>query len=847
MLRPSSMTRYHQSFKDGKRMLNKLRLKTLSVEGFRGINKKINLKLNGNSIILYGPNGVGKSSILQAIEWGLFGWLPHVSGGEFEQEDAIVNQFHSNETAKVELILEDPRTEMKIVRTREKSNWSRRKSRPTLTLNDTTYKGRKAEEKIRELIGLTEDEFYASIHLHQETLRDIITGDIETRNTVIDKMLGTYSLREIADALPTTKLRRITNDLRQRIQSLKASELSRLPQARSQLKELKKELDSQEISEEELQIGNLSSKVNKLRIQIDELADEFDVAIKHLEGAEEDLVTIQTTIAALRKNLSEIETNRFQRYDKLVNRVSFLKSSKKEVNDLSDRLKNLEATYEFSVEDKIKDIAGRIGSCKSQQKGLREQLDFLRSKSIELDKFSSNLQTLFERKEKITSEYGELERMKRKIVQLESDTQSLRDQINKMEGYSQLVTQAAEYIKKHKPDLCPVCKNPIIPQNIMGKLHQEISETETGSQILELNETLSQKDEETRNLRKVQTQLEDLEMAIDEAKSDLQGCKEDIIEHTELSEVDAEQVGNTIIKLNSAIDRLTSSLDSMTQERLQLVNTRSEKKRLEKSLSELHRKIRSELVIKDEVELPKAISEALDDAEKKLDKFKKLNSKLQELTKRVERLEQILSYLLHEAEVLRLEEELPELEVLIRSETNKYNKLVKLRNGLTQIGKAALEEQKDFITRMLKDVESDINHFYKKLMGHMYYTNISLDCETRRNKNIYWIKASGADYETHVRTRFSNTQLNATAIAIFNSVSKQLDHNLDFIIFDDPFQSMDQHHRDALIEKIVEDSKERQLIIATHDNLLLERLQNSISPKKTVKITGWSTQGPLIG
>ena len=827
-------------------MPNKFRLKSLSVEGFRGINQKFNLTLNGKSIVINGPNGVGKSSLLQAIEWGLFGWLPHISGGEFEQEDAIVNQFHPNETAIVELTFESPQIGFRIVRTRKKSKWSRRKSYLTLELEDTTYKGRKAEEKTRELIGLTEDEFYASTYLHQETLRDFITGDINTRNAVIDKMLGTYSLTEITKGLPTTKLKRITDDLRERIQSLKASELSRFSATRAKLKDYKKELDSQKISEEELQVGKLNSQLNNLRTQIDELAHEFDVVITHLETPKEDLATIQKTIASLRKNLSEIETKRFQRYDNLVNRVSFLKSSKNQVNDLRERLKNLKATYRFSLKEKMKEIAERIRTYQSQQKELREQLDFLHNKNIELNNYASNLKSLLEREEKITSEYGELEKIKKRLVQVESETESLHDQINKMEAYSQLVTQAAGYIENQKPDICPICKNQIVPLNIAENLRHEISKTEAGAKILELTQTLNQRSEETRNLQRVQVQLEDLNKAIDEAKNKLQRCKHDIIKHTKLSEVDTEAIRNSMTQLNSELDQLTSSQDKIAQEKLRLENAHSEQKRLEKSLSDLNQKVRSELMIESDAELLEAISEVLDDVEKKLDKFRKLNSRLQGFTKRVERLEQVLGFLLLEAEVLRLEEEFPELEALIRSETEKYDKLAKIRDGLIQIRQAALEEQRSFITYMLRDLESGINHFYKKLMGHAYYTDISLDSETQRNKNIYWIKAKGADYETHVRTRFSNTQLNATAIAIFNSASKQLPHNLDFVIFDDPFQSMDQHHQDALIEKLAEDAKERQIIIATHENVLLERLQKSISPGKTVKITDWSTQGPLI-
>ncbi|MFW9795267.1 MAG: AAA family ATPase, partial [Candidatus Thorarchaeota archaeon] len=606
-------------------MSNKFRLKSLSVEGFRGVNQKITLMLNGKSTIVCGPNGVGKSSLLQAIEWGLFGWLPHISGGEFEQEDAIVNQFHSNELAMVELILENPQTELKIVRTREKSRWSRRKSLLTLELKDATYDGTEAEEKTRELIGLTEDEFYASTYLHQEALRDFITGDINTRNEVIDKMLGTYSLTEITKGLPTTKLQRTTRDLRERIQSLKASELSRLPAARSKLKDYKRELDSQKISEDELQIKRLHSHLHDLRTHMDDLADEVDVVITYEEPSKEDLAAIQKTIASLRKDLSEIEAKRFQRYDNIVNRVTALKSSKNQVNDLRERLKNLQATHSTSIKEKIKDATERIATYQSQQRELRQQSDFFRNKSIEFNKYANDLKSLVEREEKITSEHGELNGIRKRLVQFESETKSLDDQVSTMEAYSQLVNKAAEYLKKQKPNICPVCKNQIVPLNIAENLRQEISRTETGAKILELTQTLNQRSAETRELQRVQVQLEDLTKAIDEARNHLLRCKGDITNHTKLSEVDSEAIENHMTQLNSKLDQLTSSLDKLAQEKLNLENVHSEQERLEESLSDLNREIRSELMIENDAELLEAISEALRDAERKLDKFRKLS------------------------------------------------------------------------------------------------------------------------------------------------------------------------------------------------------------------------------
>ena len=50
-----------------------MRLRSATIEGFRGFTKKVFVDLDANVIILQGPNGVGKTSLLDAILWVLTG------------------------------------------------------------------------------------------------------------------------------------------------------------------------------------------------------------------------------------------------------------------------------------------------------------------------------------------------------------------------------------------------------------------------------------------------------------------------------------------------------------------------------------------------------------------------------------------------------------------------------------------------------------------------------------------------------------------------------------------------------------------------------------------------------
>src|SRR5258708_30958391 len=51
----------------------KYRLSTVTVEGFGGFTKPQQVKISQKHAFVFGPNGRGKSSILEAIRWCLFG------------------------------------------------------------------------------------------------------------------------------------------------------------------------------------------------------------------------------------------------------------------------------------------------------------------------------------------------------------------------------------------------------------------------------------------------------------------------------------------------------------------------------------------------------------------------------------------------------------------------------------------------------------------------------------------------------------------------------------------------------------------------------------------------------
>lgn len=71
------------------------KINDLNVKGIRGIRTELSLPLNGKSILLYGDNGSGKSSLSDVVEWFFYGRIEHLCSEEIGKKgiDGLRNTF----------------------------------------------------------------------------------------------------------------------------------------------------------------------------------------------------------------------------------------------------------------------------------------------------------------------------------------------------------------------------------------------------------------------------------------------------------------------------------------------------------------------------------------------------------------------------------------------------------------------------------------------------------------------------------------------------------------------------------------------------------------------------------
>ncbi len=75
----------------------------IEIEGFRGFNRRQRIDLHASAVIVVGPNGTGKTSFFDAVQWLLLGSLRRLERWRVRKNaEHIVNRYRGSEPAVVE-------------------------------------------------------------------------------------------------------------------------------------------------------------------------------------------------------------------------------------------------------------------------------------------------------------------------------------------------------------------------------------------------------------------------------------------------------------------------------------------------------------------------------------------------------------------------------------------------------------------------------------------------------------------------------------------------------------------------------------------------------------------------
>ncbi|WP_110206562.1 AAA family ATPase [Nocardioides daejeonensis] len=173
------------------------RLLRMTISNFRGFNRPVTLDFDASAVLLHGPNGSGKTSIFDAVQWLLTDDLPRLGTYRLRKADLyLTNAFGGTRPASVEATLE---TATGIVRVTRQGDG--RSSVLELERDEVRLEGPAAYQDLQGLLApgplALEEVLHTSGLLQQDDLRQLLQTKPDERYRQLMRLLGLDALDQV--------------------------------------------------------------------------------------------------------------------------------------------------------------------------------------------------------------------------------------------------------------------------------------------------------------------------------------------------------------------------------------------------------------------------------------------------------------------------------------------------------------------------------------------------------------------------------------------------------------------------------------------------------------------------
>lgn len=162
-----------------------VKIKSILLNGVRGVKESLQLDLEEKSILLYGDNGSGKSSISDSIEWFYTDKVSHLSGSEIDLKDALRNSHLTNTQPSI----------VQLIYNKSNLNTTKQLSKYNDKLKSETTS---ASEDFKEYYSNSENE---NLLLRYEVLRDFVDQTKGDKLKQLSDIIGFIEVTKTKDIL----------------------------------------------------------------------------------------------------------------------------------------------------------------------------------------------------------------------------------------------------------------------------------------------------------------------------------------------------------------------------------------------------------------------------------------------------------------------------------------------------------------------------------------------------------------------------------------------------------------------------------------------------------------------
>ncbi len=418
-----------------------MRPEKLTLQGFATYCDKteIDFTLLGKKglYLITGDTGAGKTTIFDAIMYALFG----IPTGSLRKEGMLRSSFADDKTpTQVELVFSYRNQRYRIKRNPTYSRQSLRgtgiteeKACAELELSDgSVITGlRPVDAKIRELLGVDENQFSQIAMIAQGEFRKVLTADTQSRQDIFRKLFKTDNFQRLQFALKdrSIQINRLYDDSKKTLVSLlerikggdNNSLMDLVEKGRETraldpvlLEELEKfiEADTSLASSIEKTKNELDEKLNKIRLKTQSIQN-LTLAKNTLKADEEKLSTLETQLSQAQNRLEE-EKSKDRKI--LEDQAAILQEKLGDYDQLEEKENALEKLDQDIAENEstFSQIAGDLKTKTDEVASQEKEIHALADSGAALEKARSEL-------EKLRNQYKDLDSLEKSLKELEEN------------------------------------------------------------------------------------------------------------------------------------------------------------------------------------------------------------------------------------------------------------------------------------------------------------------------------------------------------------------------------------------------------------------------------------------
>ena len=785
------------------------RIVDVQLANFRRISGSHRLPLDSDIVVIYGPNGSGKTSIIQAIEYAITGSVGDLREST-DYERVLQNQF-SPDPMRVSLTCLNDKGEQLVLQPPDGEGELRR------------------QPELAEVRRYFAERGYLSQHQLTRLLESYQTcgpaGDDQVLVQFIQRLLQLDELMNLSDGLFISLDRR---RLRKKLRALEDLE--------GEEKDLRTTAAETQQSVQEYK-ASIADTVRRVRSSLDELDLKLDEPCPDDQSAREDvaawaervsehseaetalLLTAQREYSALLDDLRRVTAGMGSQTllddSRVVDARAELLRVQLETSDAQQSL----AQHRVRIDAAVMQSGEDFGPDFSQLPDLAYLEVLEDAVQRRLSEVRALLQSVKADKERLSVLENEVIRLDERIAGLQEPPQTDAGRIEKA---SAVLLMALELVSED--DICPVCSRDF------AEVHQGGLRSRITQQIAELQAANEEAVKRSKEYQSAVVQRRVLGIELERLRSGVQGRTDETVLVGRI-----ERLEQTVFGLNEASDsratvgtRLAeiaaaqALVDGLDRTKARLLDTRSSLLRIQESAGLVASGDGTTLT-----DLAVGIQVALE-------------ARLQPLNDRHERL-----LVIREA-LQALETDLAQVKdaekQAKRADSALSDALRRLKevDRIEQIGRRLAEASSRTRADALRNaIESDLNEVWRDLFTRLVPTEpftpeLSSPSVERRKLSISaMVRATGVKPMDSQAT-LSAGNLNTAALCLFLALNMVEAPSLPVIVLDDPIQSMDDIHLvnfAGLLTALSRDGN-RQLIVAVHEKALFEYLLHELGPTR---------------